>query len=733
MKSRIYWSSLWIGILAIMAFSESVALAVESIHAPAITHRLRSSQMVVADPPPPVDGVDPQAKPPVTDGRLPERPLIFTGVEGVDVSAPSALAIDIWYGDAQRFGHLGNPQPWVNILGNVGGPFTVVSSTYALNGGAEQPLGIGPDGFRLVRAGDFNVEIDYADLNGGVNEVVIRATDAVATTISKTVTFEYDQGNIWPANHVADWTSSDIQDEAQVVDGKWALEDGVARPLEFGYDRLLAIGDLVWPDYELEVPITVHALDPTGYCGINNGPGVGVALRWQGHYLTDDDQTNNRQPRTGWSDLGALGWYHWGHNGDCVSGGLETLQYMGLGYSIGPGNDSSKQMEFGVEYIFKLSVESSPNPSYYRLKFWKASDPEPAAWNLEGTGEFDGPTAGSALLVAHWVDATFGQVTVTPLNTVTYALTTNVAGDGTITRTPEKSIYLANESVQLTATSGVGWAFKEWQGDVPANSTDASLALTMTDNKEVTAIFEERPEYALAVNVTGQGNVDKLPALASYTENMTVTLTATPDEGWLFKSWSGDIPTVVVSPVLTLTMDSDKVISALFEEAPPTEYSLAIDVTGQGSVDKTPEQSSYTAGMTVTLTAAPDEGWLFKSWGGDVPTATVGASPVMTLTMDGDKAVTALFEEKPPEYTLSTEITGQGSVSKTPDQVSYTEDMTVTLVATPVEGWLFKEWQGDILGVITAPELALTMDREKQVVAIFEEEIIFVFLPFAKR
>jgi hypothetical protein len=187
------------------------------------------------------------------------------------------------------------------------------------------------------------------------------------------------------------------------VDGKWSVQNGVARPLELGYDRLLAIGDLTWPDYEVEVPITVHSLDPSGFCDINFGAGVGVVFRWQGHYLTDDEQANNRQPRTGWSDLGALGWYHWGHNGDCVPGGPEALQFIGYTgrYSIGAGYDSRKQLEFGVQYIFKLSVESSVYPAYYRLKFWKASGPEPAAWNLEGEGVVGGPGAGSLLLVAH--------------------------------------------------------------------------------------------------------------------------------------------------------------------------------------------------------------------------------------------------------------------------------------------------------------------------------------------
>ena len=29
------------------------------------------------------------------------------------------LSIDIWYGEHQRFGHLGTPQRWINVLGNI--------------------------------------------------------------------------------------------------------------------------------------------------------------------------------------------------------------------------------------------------------------------------------------------------------------------------------------------------------------------------------------------------------------------------------------------------------------------------------------------------------------------------------------------------------------------------------------------------------------------------------------
>ena len=45
--------------------------------------------------------------------------------------------IEIWYGDNQKFGHLGNPQKWINILGNVSDQDGIKSLHYSLNNGSE--------------------------------------------------------------------------------------------------------------------------------------------------------------------------------------------------------------------------------------------------------------------------------------------------------------------------------------------------------------------------------------------------------------------------------------------------------------------------------------------------------------------------------------------------------------------------------------------------------------------
>lgn len=62
-----------------------------------------------------------------------------------------------------------------------------------------------------------------------------------------------------------------------------------------GYDRLLAIGDMSWKDYEVTVPITVHSLNTND---LSNSAGVGLIARWRGHF-----QVGSEQPAAGWRKL----------------------------------------------------------------------------------------------------------------------------------------------------------------------------------------------------------------------------------------------------------------------------------------------------------------------------------------------------------------------------------------------------------------------------------------------
>ncbi len=78
-------------------------------------------------------------------------------------------------------------------------------------------------------------------------------------------------------------------------------------------------------------------------------------------------------------------------------------------------------------------------------------------------------------------------ITPTP---VSYTLTTNKVGNGSIIINPEKTRYNANETVQLTASPAPNFMFTGWSGDY--TNTGNPITVTMTSNKIITATFTEK-------------------------------------------------------------------------------------------------------------------------------------------------------------------------------------------------------------------------------------------------
>ncbi|MCL5282125.1 MAG: InlB B-repeat-containing protein [Planctomycetes bacterium] len=214
--------------------------------------------------------------------------------------------------------------------------------------------------------------------------------------------------------------------------------------------------------------------------------------------------------------------------------------------------------------------------------------------------------------------------------------------------------------------------------------------------------------YVLMVSATN-GTVTKTPDQASYTPGQTVTLQAVPNAGYAFSGWSGDLAGTT-NPA-TLTMDANKSVTANFTAIPVT-YLLTISAVN-GTVSKTPNQTSYTSGQTVTLQAVPNTGYTFSGWSGDL----TGTTDPATLVMNANKSVTANFTAAAASYTLVTSATN-GAVAKTPNQTRYASGQTVTLQAIPNAGYRFNNWLGDLTG--TTNPATLVINGNKSVTARFK-------------
>jgi regulation of enolase protein 1 (concanavalin A-like superfamily) len=346
----------------------------------------------------------------LTPGTTNHFAVSSTDGSGLTTTAPDATfatpasagpAIDAFYGDDQPVGATGQPQTAFNVLGNVSDPDGVAALSYTLNGGASRALTIGPNSRRLQFPGDFNADIAYADLAAGDNQVAITGRDALGNLNTTIVHLERRAGSV-PLPYATDWADADrVGDGAQVVDGRWSLDGATVRPVQLGYDRVVAVGDVSWHDYEMTVAVTPHGVGPGAGSALSGPALVGFGLNWRGH-----TQAGSEQPPYYWYPTGALGWYRWYS---------PTPKFELRGNGDSPVVRHNRfQLAFDRTYVFKARSETVPGGVRYSWKVWPQGSAEPAAWDLTLV-EDAGPATGSVILIAHHVDVQFGDVTVRPV------------------------------------------------------------------------------------------------------------------------------------------------------------------------------------------------------------------------------------------------------------------------------------------------------------------------------
>ncbi len=221
-------------------------------------------------------------------------------------------------------------------------------------------------------------------------------------------------------------------------------------------------------------------------------------------------------------------------------------------------------------------------------------------------------------------------------------------------------------------------------------------------------------KYTLTVQASpsGGGTVAVSPSQSEYASGTVVTLSATAASGYAFSNWTGDA--VGATNPTTVTMNGNKTVTANFIAGPTYTLTVQASPSSGGNVVVSPSQAVYASGTVVTLTAIAASGYAFSNWTGDA----TGATNPATVTMNGDKTVTANFIVA-PTYTLTVQVSplGWGTVAVSPSQAEYASGTVVTLTATAASGYAFSNWTGDVTG--TANPTTVTMNGNKTVTANF--------------
>ena len=145
--------------------------------------------------------------------------------------------------------------------------------------------------------------------------------------------------------------------------------------------------------------------------------------------------------------------------------------------------------------------------------------------------------------------------------TTNFLLNIALQGEGTVTRSPEKTAYNHGETVALTATPAVGWLFDHWEGDLASGAAEETI--TVDTNKNVTAVFVKEIYTITTANV-GMGMVGLSPQKTGYTYGEQVEVSVAPMSGWLFDHWEGDLNGTEMTK--TITIDGNKTVTAFFRD-----------------------------------------------------------------------------------------------------------------------------------------------------------------------
>ena len=226
-----------------------------------------------------------------------------------------------------------------------------------------------------------------------------------------------------------------------------------------------------------------------------------------------------------------------------------------------------------------------------------------------------------------------------------HQLSTSVAPTGGGTISPSGGQFQGN--VTLVATPAQYYQFSGWAGT--ASGTTNPLTVTMNSDEQIVAQFT-KIKYTVHVtsNIPNGGTVS--PGSGTYDAGTSITLNATPANGYRFLNWGTDA--TGSSSSLNLLINGNKNITAKFTP----EYTLAVSADpSEGTVS--PKGGIYAADTAVNLTATPIFSYVFSSWSG---TDNDSTNPT-TVTMNTNKSVTANFEK----LTAGQPVENDGQLSRT--------------------------------------------------------------------
>lgn len=219
--------------------------------------------------------------------------------------------------------------------------------------------------------------------------------------------------------------------------------------------------------------------------------------------------------------------------------------------------------------------------------------------------------------------------------------------------------YAYNSDCRVTAVPATGYAFSGWYENGVRISGANPYTFSVQDNRIIQAQFKadqhtlyldtETNVAMTGGSVTGDG---------SYDYNSQATITATTNKGFTFVGWYENGVQVSSATTMYVTMTENKTLTAKFTV---NSYGLNLvsSPEGAGYLKASNNQSSYTFGTRLTISASPYPGYEFVRWDIPVEPLEPGGQDWWAYSGQAENLPIVIGAEQMPAYNNMTVTRGE--------------------------------------------------------------------------
>ena len=257
--------------------------------------------------------------------------------------------------------------------------------------------------------------------------------------------------------------------------------------------------------------------------------------------------------------------------------------------------------------------------------------------------------------------------------------------------------FQEGQSCTVSATANTGYTFTNWTENGNVVSTQASYTFTVTGNRTLVANFEAQPQSYTITATAVPSNGGTVTGGGTYQQGQSCTLTATPAAGYDFIKWTKNGQQVSTEPIYTFSVTESAEYVAHFNVQTFTVNVMANPSYG-GMVEG---GGTYNFTQSCTITATPNEGYIFLNWTENGTIITT--SPSYSFAVMLDHNFVANFALQTIQISATVDPAEAANVS---GAGTYEYGETVTLTLARNEDWAFQNWTED--GIVVSEEMTLT-------------------------